>query len=651
MALGVHVREGASDRRIDVDLALIVHGEIVGVGRIVISDVVAIAALRFLHGDAIIALLQLERAVLAEVKSLSLAGFQRNGTGCLADLRIVRFSGDCAAVVGNIIVDARVNNDISLLLFDGGGRREALLGAAAIHALEFLVDLDGVRIVQVEGVRGGFGDLQRALSLGDGVVGGLGALVQRVGERVLRLADVGNRAGHVVGRALAVNEAVAANGDLRLGQGCAVVNLAGAGGGQGDAALVDGQGAGIGGGDVIQVIVRADGIVAKRDVVGIGVSAAAAGADTFKGHALGSAGVAGDRVLLTVVRHGVAVRGQRDVLVVVEVEHILTGADRHRRLLAGNEGVTVNRCVGNSYLITMHCIIASRGGLNLFTIPEVVDGIRRSVCRLAPRAGQCNVPRNRNRFTIDIFVTILPTVEGVGVVARVNGTLFGLLHVCLLAGNIMLRILRRIYAVRCSVIKRIRHLIGINVCLWGLSVSNGIRFAVGECDRRVVLVGFILVGRTPSRGRVGLHLDLNDQLFRVVAGRVMRREIIVRDRYGLAVGAKLRVGSVRALLLVAVRIDRVDLHVVHSTGSKREVVGQLVGDHGVRVQSVIARRGNHIGERLENSIQSGSVSCRHIVVRRSPLKILGDLPTMIADVQKGAFVCFQSNSCSILKIA
>ena len=406
-----------------------------------------------------------------------------------------------------------------------------------------------------------------------------------------------------------------------------IVEVKRAGGGGGS--FGDGQRAGIGGGDNIQIIVRADdGLTDKLDVILTGVSAAADGSDALEGHALvGSAGVAGDRVCLAVVGHGVAVRGQREVLAVLEVEHILAGADRHRRLLAGNEGVTVNRCVGNSYLITMHCIIASRGGLNLFTIPEVVDGIRRSVCRLAPRAGQCNVPRNRNRFTIDIFVTILPTVEGVGVVARVNGTLFGLLHVCLLAGNIILRILRRIYAVRCSVIKRIRHLIGINVCLWGLSFSNGIRFAVGECDRRVVLVGFILVGRTPSRGRVGLHLDLNNQSFFVIAADalIVLGEIIARDRHGLAVGGSRRFGCVLALLLIAIRIDRVDLHVFLSTG-KGEVVGQRVGDHGVLVQLTIDRRGNRAGDSLEDFFQRRSVRRCHIVALISPISVLINSP-------------------------
>ena len=233
-----------------------------------------------------------------------------------------------------------------------------------------------------------------------------------------------------------------------------------------------------------------------------------------------------------------------------------------------------------------------------------------------------------------------------------NGTWFGRLHVCRLAGNIILIILRRRCFVRCSVIKPIRHLIGVNVHLWGRSFSNGF-LDVGECDRRDALVGFILAGRTPVRvAGVGLHLDLNNQSFFVIAADalIVLGEIIARDRHGLAVGGSRRFGCVLALLLIAIRIDRVDLHVFLSTG-KGEVVGQRVGDHGVLVQLTIDRRGNRAGDSLEDFFQRRSVSCRQVVVRRSPIKILGDLPTMIADASKGFFVCFQSNYCSALKIA
>ena len=87
----------------------------------------------------------------------------------------------------------------------------------------------------------GGGNYKLTLVHCDVVVACLGVGVQLISEFIIRFANVCLRAGHIVGRALAFNEAVAANGDLRLGQGRAVVNLAVAGGGQGDAALVDGQ--------------------------------------------------------------------------------------------------------------------------------------------------------------------------------------------------------------------------------------------------------------------------------------------------------------------------------------------------------------------------------------------------------------------------
>ena len=84
------------------------------------------------------------------------------------------------------------------------------------------------------------GNFQRALGLRNGIVVGLGALVQRVGERVGRRADKGLGARERICRALALDEAV-------LGRKCgaavfergAVVGLAQVGGLQGDLSLAD----------------------------------------------------------------------------------------------------------------------------------------------------------------------------------------------------------------------------------------------------------------------------------------------------------------------------------------------------------------------------------------------------------------------------
>ena len=125
----------------------------------------------------------------------------------------------------------------------------------------------------------------------------------------------------------------------------------------------------------------------------------------------------------------------------------------------------------------------------------------------------------------------------------------------------------------------------------------------------------------------GLHLDLDDQLFRVVALRMMLREIIVRDRHGLGLRIRIDsnfVGDIR--LLVA--LLGVDLHVhltVLSKG-KGEVVGQRVGDHGLLVQLIIDRRGNRAGDSLEDFFQRRSVRRCHIVALISPISVLINSP-------------------------
>ena len=118
-----------------------------------------------------------------------------------------------------------------------GGRLQAgdgLLGAVVLLAAG--VGLDGDLLGGAAGRH-----RQRALGGGDVVVAGLGALVQGVGEGVLGAAHDGLGARHVVGRALALGEAVAGDLHLVVGQGRAVVGLGVGGGGQGHLALADGQ--------------------------------------------------------------------------------------------------------------------------------------------------------------------------------------------------------------------------------------------------------------------------------------------------------------------------------------------------------------------------------------------------------------------------
>ena len=87
---------------------------------------------------------------------------------------------------------------------------------------------------------------QRAVSGGDVVVVSLRAVIQRVGERVGGFTRVELAARHIVGRTLAVREAVATHRHVAVGQRRAVVGLAVRGGGQRHRALVDGNHAVVG---------------------------------------------------------------------------------------------------------------------------------------------------------------------------------------------------------------------------------------------------------------------------------------------------------------------------------------------------------------------------------------------------------------------
>ena len=117
-------------------------------------------------------------------------------------------------------------------------------------------------------------DLERALVLGDGVVGGLEALALGVGDGVgdLALGDRGHGAGGPDVADLAGDEAGVAlllpAGDVGPGERGAVVGLAGGLGGQGDLARVDRQLGGRGGrlGVVRVRALDVDGVLARVDL-------------------------------------------------------------------------------------------------------------------------------------------------------------------------------------------------------------------------------------------------------------------------------------------------------------------------------------------------------------------------------------------------
>ena len=168
--------------------------------------------------------LKQERNILQALRSddLGLAGVIIGGHGVLCIITL-RLDGHFKGLL-------EVPADIALHRLGDGG-----------SVLAVMIDIVEVKRGGVGG--GSFGDGQLALSLGDVVVVSLELIGRSILDGVgdLALADIGDRTGGPDVGDLALNEAVAANGDLRLGQGRAIVNLAGGFGGQGDAALVDGQ--------------------------------------------------------------------------------------------------------------------------------------------------------------------------------------------------------------------------------------------------------------------------------------------------------------------------------------------------------------------------------------------------------------------------
>ena len=121
-----------------------------------------------------------------------------------------------------------------------------------------------------------------------------------------------------------------------------------------------------------------------------------------------------------VIGLGIAVRGQRDVLVVVEVEHAAIFSNCIRGRLAGNEGVTIKTC-GGSNRITVLCL-ASRGA-NAFITPEMVDGIAQ-VSANCPLSNEVEILAQLVDLTtsiIDGTVAVLPTGEGVAITLGSGG--------------------------------------------------------------------------------------------------------------------------------------------------------------------------------------------------------------------------------------
>ena len=162
-------------------------------------------------------------------------------------------------VVGSDAVDSDALDDIA---------SRNVLSAVVQLGIRVALDLNNNSLL----VRG---HLEGALGFGDGVVVGVSALVQRVGERVVALAHHSLKTSDVEGRALTLDKAVAGDSDFIVGQRRTVIRLGSVGGGQGDGTLGDFQIARLGGNGKLcghVVARRVSHLGGANDKVAIGTS-------------------------------------------------------------------------------------------------------------------------------------------------------------------------------------------------------------------------------------------------------------------------------------------------------------------------------------------------------------------------------------------
>ena len=134
--------------------------------------------------------------------------------------------------------------------------------------------------------------------------------------------------------------------------------------------------------------------------------------------AVGRAGEAGDAVLLAVIGHGTAVRGQGDVLIIIEVDHVLTRADRQILAVRRDGGIAgdVDGTLRDGRVKGLAAHGLGRCHRLLRTIPIVVDGIAQ-VAADRPRAGQGDVLSGHLELTVaaDSRVGRRPAAEHIAV--------------------------------------------------------------------------------------------------------------------------------------------------------------------------------------------------------------------------------------------
>ena len=210
-------------------------------------------------------------------------------------------------------------------------------------------------------------DFQLAFDLCDLVVARLRTFFQLVGERVRSFANVGQRARHFIRRAFVLNKALAACGHFVLRQRGAVVDLLARARGQRHIALLDHELAvDCLRNDILSCSVnRALSSGREDSVILSSILSRRANCDRAEISVFRRTGKAGNALLLSIISLRVAVRRQRHVLIIVEIDLVRSLGDRDRLLFIRfrRNCVAFNRgggCLHGTAKRRFFCLLSNR---------------------------------------------------------------------------------------------------------------------------------------------------------------------------------------------------------------------------------------------------------------------------------------------------
>ena len=278
-------------------------------------------------------------------------------------------------------------------------------------------------------------DCQLAFGLGDIVVVRVRAFVQRIGERVVARANVRLASRHVVRCAFVFNKAVAAYRHRVVRQRFAVVDLLISSRGQRHAALIDLQRSRIRlRNDIfLRRVNLANGILREvRDIRSSIRSRRARFGNTFKGNAFRRTGKAGNALRRSIISRRLALRRQRDVLIIVEIDFVRSLGDRDRLhcLRFRRNCVAVNIVVGYQHGIAEIRIVCC-GGLNLFRCSVQIIVYRVGVLFIVERQRSILLCK-RNFLYLILRITFYIITEGIEAIFQgirsLNPNFFSLVH-------------------------------------------------------------------------------------------------------------------------------------------------------------------------------------------------------------------------------